>query len=89
MGDHNTHKIITSNKTLLTVAMLNIIISEGLSFNLAQKSSFKKVFVLGRNMPKVYQHPNRKLTPEDIMDVFHDQNMERILSLINKESDIF
>ena len=35
MGDHNTHRMMTSNKTRLTVAISDINISEGLSFNLS------------------------------------------------------
>ena len=61
MDDHNTHRIMTSNETRLTVAIADLIISEGLSFNLAQKSRFKKMFDLARNVSKYYQPPNRKL----------------------------
>ena len=88
-GEHNTQKIMTSNETCPTVEIANPIISEGLSFNLAQKPRFKKVLDLARNVSKFYQPPNRKLISKDILDVIHDQNMERNLSLIKKESDIF
>ena len=44
---------------------------------------------LARTVSKCYQPPNRKLRSKDILDVIHDQNMERNLSLIKKESDIF
>ena len=37
---------------------------------------------------KSYQHSNRNLIYKDILDVIHDQNMERNLSLIKKESHI-
>ena len=40
-------------------------------------------------MPKSYQPPNRNLISKDLLDAIHDQNMERNLSLIKKESDIF
>ena len=43
MGDKNTQKMMTSNETCLTVAIADLIISEGLSFNLSQKPRFKKV----------------------------------------------
>ena len=36
MIDHNTHKLMTSNETRLTVEIVDIIISEGLYFNLSQ-----------------------------------------------------
>ena len=44
---------------------------------------------LARTVSKCYQPPNRKLIPKDLLDVIHDQNTERNLSLIEKESDIF
>ena len=46
MGDHKTHKIMTSNETRLTVTIDDFIISEGISFNLSQKPRFKKVIDL-------------------------------------------
>ena len=42
-----------------------------------------------RSVSKIYQSLNIKLISKDIFDVIHDQNMERNLSLIKKESDIF
>ena len=84
MGDNNTEKMMTSNETRLTVTIADIIISEGLSFNISQKPRFKKVLELARTVSKCYQPPNRKLISKDILDVLHDQNMERSLSLIEK-----
>ena len=81
--------MMTSNETRLTVAIADLIISEGLSFNLSQKSRFKKVLELARTVSKSYQSPNRNLISKDILDVIHDQNMEKNLSLIEKEYDIF
>ena len=89
MGDNNTQKMMTSNETRLTVAIDDLIISEGLSFNLSQKPRFKKVTELARTVSKCYQPPNRNIISKDILDVIHDQNMESNLSLIEKESDIF
>ena len=43
MGDHNTEKMMTSKETRLTVAISDLIISEDLYLNLAQKPRFKKV----------------------------------------------
>ena len=80
---------MTSNETRLTVAITDIIISEDLSFNLSNKPRFKKVLELARTVSTCYQPPNRNLISKDILDVVHDQNMERNLSLIKKESDIF
>ena len=80
--------MMTSNETCLTVAIADLIISEGLSFNLFQKPSFKKVMELARNVSKCYQPPKRKLISKYILDVIHDHNMERNLSLIKKESGI-
>ena len=40
-------------------------------------------------MSKSYQPQNRKLTSKDLLDVIHDQNMERNFIFIKKESGIF
>ena len=88
-GDNNTQKMMTSDETRLTVAIVDLVIYEGLSFNLSQKPRFKKVLDLAITVSKCYQPPNRKLISNDLLDVIHDQNMERNLSLIEKESDIF
>ena len=81
MGDNNTQKMMTSNETHLTVAIPDLIVSEGLSFNISQ---FIKVLDLERNMKNIYQPPNRKLISKDIFDVISDQNMERNLRLMKK-----
>ena len=60
-GDNNTQKMMTSNETCLTVAIADLIISEGLSFNISQKPRFKKVLELARNVSKCYQPPNKNL----------------------------
>ena len=75
---------MTSNETRLTVAIADLIIYEGLSLNLSQKPRFKKVLELARTVSKCYQPPKRKLISKDLLDVIHDQNMKRNLSLIEK-----
>ena len=89
MGDNNTQKMMTSNENHLTVAIADLIISEGLSFNISQKPRFKKMLDLVRTVSKCYQPSNRNLISKDILDVIHYQNMESNLSLIEKDSDIF
>ena len=84
MSDHNTQKTMNSNETRLTVTIYDIIISEGLSLNIAQKYRFKKVIDLEITVSKCYQPPNRKLTSKDILDIIHDQNMERNLIWLRK-----
>ena len=84
MGDQNTQKMMNSNETRLTVAISDLIISEGLSFNISQKPRFNKVLDLARDVSKFYQPPNRKVIPKDIFDVIHHHNTERNLILINK-----
>ena len=63
MGNHNTHKTMTSNESRLTVAIAYLIIYEGLYFNLVQKTWFKTVLDLARNVSKGYQSPNINLYP--------------------------
>ena len=67
IGDKNTQKMMTSNETRLTVAISDLVISEGLSFNLSQKPRFKKVLELARTVSKFYQPPNRKLISRDLL----------------------
>ena len=80
---------MTSNEIRLTVAITDLIISEGLSFNISHKYRFKKVIDLARIASKSYQPLDRKLISKDILDLIHDQNMERNLSLTKKESDFW
>ena len=80
---------MTPNKTRLTVAMSDIIISEGLYFNISQKHWFKKVLDLSINFSKCYKPPNRNPLYKGLLNVIHDQNMVRNYILIKKESDIF
>ena len=75
MRDNNTQKMMTSNETRLTVAITDIIVYEGLSFNISQKPRFKKVLDLERNVSKCFQPSNRNLIYKDILDVIHDQKM--------------
>ena len=50
---------------------------------------FKNDLELARTVSKCYQSPNRKLISKYLLDVIHDQNMKRNLSLIDKQSEIF
>ena len=84
MGENNTQKMITYNEARLTVLIADIIIYEGLYFNLDQKPRFKKVLDLERTVSKCYQTPNRNLISKYLLDVINDQNMERNLILIKK-----
>ena len=88
MGNNNTQNMMTSNKTRLIVSIADLIISEGISFNISHKPRFNKVLYLSRTVSKCYQAPNRKLIYKVLLDVIHDQNTEKSLSLIEKESDI-
>ena len=81
--------MMTYNETRLTVAISDLIISEGLSLNISQKPRFKKVLDLAITVSKYYQPSNRNLISKDLLGVKHDQNMEINLILIKEESDIF
>ena len=84
IGDHNTQKIMTSNKTLLAVAIADLIISEDLSFNLAQNPLFKKVIYLEIYEAKGYKHTTMNLISKYLMDINNYQNMESNLIFINE-----
>ena len=44
---------------------------------------------LSRKFSKTYITPNRKLISKELLDVIHEQNMKRGLSMIKKEAEIF
>ena len=87
--DVNSKKRITSNDTRLTITISDLIISEGLPFNLAQETRFKKVLELSRNVSKTCIPPLRNLIPKELLDVIHEQNMKSNLAIIKKEAGIF
>ena len=67
MGDNNTQKMKTSNETHLTVAIADLIISEGISFNISKKPRLNRVLDLARTVSKSYHPPNRKLIYKDFL----------------------
>ena len=69
--------------------LLGVIIIKRLALNLAPKNRFKKVLDLANILSKDYNLPNRKLVFKDLLDVTHNQYMQRILVFIEKEGDIF
>ena len=52
---------MTSNDTCITIDIADLIISEGLSFNLSQKSRYKKILNLAKEIPQTYIPPNIKV----------------------------
>ena len=50
MGDYNTQKMMTFNETFLTVAIDDLIVYEGISFNITPKPRFNKVLDLEKNV---------------------------------------
>ena len=84
MGDNNTQNMMTSDDTRLTVAINDLIISDGLYFNLSPKPRLKTVLDLARTVSNCYQPPMRKLIYKDLLGVIYDHNMERSLILIKK-----
>ena len=87
--DVNSQKSMTSNETCLTIAKADLIISEGLSFNLAQKPTFKKILELARNVSRPYITTKRNLIYKDLLGVIHEKNMKRNLEMIKKKERIF
>ena len=88
--DGNSQKNkITSNETRLTIAVSDVIISEGLSLNIYQNKIFKKVLEFSRNVSKTYIRPDRKIISKELLDVIHEHNTKSNLAMIKKEADIF
>ena len=71
-GGNNYHKIMSSNETFIIMSISDLIISEGLSFNLAQKPNFNKESYLARNASKGENHPNIKLISKNLLDIIHN-----------------
>ena len=69
--------MMTFNETRFTGTNDILIISEGRYFNLVQRNRSKKVLDLAINLPKGYEPPNRKFIPKYLLDLVHDQKMER------------
>ena len=76
--------MMNSHEVRITVEIADLIIYEGLSFNIAHKPRFKEVLYLERTVSISCQPPNIKLISKDLLDVIHDHNMERNLSSIKK-----
>ena len=68
--DGNSQRPISSNETRLTIDIYDIIILEGLFFNLSQKPGFKKLMEFASNISKNYIHTNRNLIFKHQMDLF-------------------
>ena len=66
----------------LRVKISDTIISEGLSFNLYQKTRLKKVLELARKFSKAYNPPNRKLISKYVLDIIHGKNIQSNLTII-------
>ena len=77
---------MSSNDTHLTLAIADLVIFEGISFNIAQKPKFKKVLYLTRSVSKCYNPSNRNIIDKYLLDVIHDQNKQINLIMINKEA---
>ena len=59
--ERNQQKMMTSKETRLTVAIVYLIISEGIYFNLDPKPRFKKVIGLGKYVSKSYQPQTKNI----------------------------
>ena len=80
--DGNSQKIITSNKTRLSIAISDLIISEVISFNIYQKTIFKKILELARKFSKTYITPNINLISKELLNFIHEHNMKSNLTMI-------
>ena len=67
--DKHNHEIMSSNETHLTVTIADLIISEGLYFNLDQKPRLKKLLDLSRNISNIYNPPKRNIILKDVLYV--------------------
>ena len=84
-GDKNSQEI-SSHESHLTIEIYGIIISKGFTFNISQKTRFKKVLDLAINVSNGCQSLKKI---KNILNLIHDQNIQRKLVMIKKEADIF
>ena len=87
--DSHYQKMITSNKTQLTIVIAYLTIYEGISLNIAQKNRFDKVLELAQTKSKDYISSNRKLIFKELLDLVDEQNMQMNLTVIQNEAEIF
>ena len=70
--DVNSQKLITSNEAYLPVAIADLIISQGLSFDISQKPIFMRVLESARNISKDFITPNRMFISKELLDVINE-----------------
>ena len=87
--DSHYQKMITSNKTQLTIVIAYLTIYEGISLNIAQKNRFDKVLELAQTKSKDYISSNRKLIFKELLDLIDEQNTQMNLTVIQNEAEIF
>ena len=75
--------------TCLTIAISDIIMTEGLSFNISQKPRFKKVLNFSRIISRTYIPPNRNIISKELLDVIHEYNMKSNLKMNKSKAEIF
>ena len=80
----NSQNPITSNETYLTVAIADIIIYDGLSFNIGPKPILEKVMELSRYISNNYSPPNINVISKGLLHVIHEQNTKSNLAMIKK-----
>ena len=64
--------------------MADLIISEGLSFNIPKNPILKKVLELERYVSNNHIHPDRKLIYKELLDVIHAHTIKSNLAMIKK-----
>ena len=70
------------NDIRITIVISDLIISEGIYFNLSQKPRLDKVLELSRNISKTYITPNRNLISKELLDAILEHNTKRNLAII-------
>ena len=60
-----------------------------LYFNISQKLRFKKVLDLARKVSNSSNAEDINILANDLLNVINDHNMQRNLSMIKKEADMF
>ena len=73
----------------LTVAIAQLIHLGGLSFSLVDKQLFRRVLMLAKAVPTSYRPPSRNQVSGKLLELLHDQLMQRQYEELLKDVDLF
>ena len=77
------------NEATLSLAIADLIHSEGLAFSLSESARFNRVLRLARCVGSSYKPPNRKAVSGELLDLNHERCINQNTELLLMEADVF